>query len=84
MGRRIREHVIKIAYWQENQLIQEEYTAPNLYEALDIARNFEKNSAVNIYDVLDRKRGKSKDDANSLIDECIRQFEKLNLNDILH
>lgn len=44
-------------------------------EDKDIAKAFY------IYDVLDRKRGMSKDDANSLIDECIRQFEKLNLND---
>jgi rRNA-processing protein FCF1 len=44
-------------------------------EDKDIAKAFY------IYDVLDRKRGVSKDDANSLIDECIRQFEKLNLND---
>lgn len=43
-------------------------------EDKDIAKAFY------IYDVLDRKRGMSKDDANSLIDECIRQFEKLNLN----
>ncbi len=44
-------------------------------EDKDIAKAFY------IYDVLDRKKGMSKDDANSLIDECIRQFEKLNLND---
>ena len=44
-------------------------------EDKDIAKAFY------IYDVLDRKRRMSKDDANSLIDECIRQFEKLNLND---
>lgn len=43
-------------------------------EDKDIAKAFY------IYDVLDRKRGMSKEDANSLIDECIRQFEKLNLN----
>jgi len=43
-------------------------------EDKDIAKAFY------IYDVLDRKRGMSKDDANSLIDECIRQFEKLKLN----
>lgn len=53
MGRRTRDHLIKIAYWQENQLIQEEYTALNLYEALDMARNFEKYAAVNVYDILD-------------------------------
>jgi hypothetical protein len=43
-------------------------------EDKDIAKAFY------IYDVLDRKRGMSKEDANSLIDECIRQFEKLNLS----
>jgi hypothetical protein len=53
MGRRTREHLIKIAYWQENQLIQEEYTSPNLYEALETAREFEKYAAVNVYDILD-------------------------------
>ena len=42
-------------------------------EDKDIAKAFY------IYDVLDRKRGMSKEDASSLIDECIRQFEKLNL-----
>jgi hypothetical protein len=53
MGRRIREHTIKIAFWQNNQLIKEEYTASNLYEALEIARNYEKYVAVNVYDILD-------------------------------
>ena len=42
-------------------------------EDKDIAKAFY------IYDVLDRKRGMLKEDASSLIDECIRQFEKLNL-----
>jgi len=43
-------------------------------EDKDIAKAFY------IYDILDKKRGMPKDDAGSLIDECIRQFEKLNLN----
>jgi hypothetical protein len=37
--------------------------------------------AFYIYDVLDKKTGMSKEDANGLIDECIRQFERLSLNE---
>ena len=50
MGRRNRDHILKIAYWQENELIQEEYAVTNFADALNLASSFPK-AAINIYDI---------------------------------
>jgi hypothetical protein len=50
MGRRNRIHTIKIAYWQENTLIKEEYETLTFAEALEMSVKFT-DAAVNIYDI---------------------------------
>ena len=53
MGRRNRDHIVKVSYWENGILKIEEYTCETLHAALEVARRFDENSAVHIYDILD-------------------------------